>query len=146
MNWGWKIVVLYSGFVIMTLSMVIYFMGHKVDLVAEDYYKQEIEYQGQMDKISNANSLKEPIGFEYFRSDRTIKLSFPLAHVKQDLHGKIHFYRPADASEDREFDVHPTDSGEQLIAVSGFSKGLWKIKIAWSSGGKEYFNDKIITL
>ena len=146
MNWGWKIVVLYSAFVVMTLSMAIYFMGQKVDLVADDYYKQEIEYQSQMDKISNAKSLKEPIGFEYLRADRSVKLSFPQAHVKQDLHGKIHFYRPANANEDKEYDVRPTDSGEQLIAVSGFSKGLWKIKISWSSGGKEFFDEKIITL
>ncbi|MCK5210529.1 MAG: FixH family protein, partial [Cyclobacteriaceae bacterium] len=38
MNWGWKIVVLYSAFVIMTLSMVFFFMRQKVDLVADDYY------------------------------------------------------------------------------------------------------------
>ena len=146
MNWGWKIVVLYSAFVIMTLAMVIYFMGHKVDLVAEDYYKQEIEYQNQMDKISNANSLKEPIGFEYFRSDRTIKLSFPQVHIEQKLKGKIHFYRPANADEDKEYELQPDSSGEQIISVGSLNRGLWKIKIAWNSGGKEYFDEKIVTL
>ena len=74
MNWGWKIVVVYSGFVVMTLGMVFYFMGHKVDLVAKDYYKQEIEYQDQIDKITNAKSLDEPIGFEYTAAEKKIKL------------------------------------------------------------------------
>jgi hypothetical protein len=45
-------------FVVMTLAMVVYFMGHKVDLVAEDYYKQEIEYQDQIDKIANTQALQ----------------------------------------------------------------------------------------
>lgn len=145
MNWGWKIVVLYSAFVIMTLSMVVYFMGQKVDLVADDYYKQEIEYQDQIDKISNTKSLKEPIGYEYLRADQSIKLSFPQTHVKQDIRGEIHFYRPANADEDKEFAVRLTDSCEQVIAVASLSRGLWKIKINWRSGGKEYFDEKIVT-
>lgn len=146
MSWGWKIVVLYSAFVIMTLSMVVYFMGQKVDLVADDYYKQEIEYQNQIDKISNARSLKEPIGYEYNIKNRTIKLSFPQAHVNQELKGKIELYRPANADEDRAFDIQLGASGEQIISVSALNKGLWKIKIYWSTGGKEFFDEKIVTL
>ena len=73
MSWGWKIVVLYGLFVMMTLSMVFYFMGHDVDLVAKDYYRQEIEYQDQIDKIENARSLKEPIDLEYLMEQSIIK-------------------------------------------------------------------------
>ena len=36
MNWAWKIVVVYSAFVVMTLSMAFFFMRQKVDLVADD--------------------------------------------------------------------------------------------------------------
>lgn len=146
MSWGWKIVVLYSAFVVMTLSMVVYFMGHKVDLVADDYYKQEIEYQGQMDKISNAKSLKEPVEFEYTPSSRQVKLNFPQAHLGNTLRGKIHFYRPSNADEDKEFEVKPADSGEQIIGVGSLSKGLWKIKISWQSGDTSYFDEKVVTL
>ena len=146
MNWGWKIVVLYSAFVIMTLTIVVYFMGQKVDLVADDYYKQEIEYQDQIDKISNANSLSEPVGFTYSRDQRTLKLQFPPAHMEQGLKGKIHLYRPSNADEDKEYKIQPQNTGEQLISIGSLSKGLWKIKITWSSGGKEYFNEKTVTL
>ena len=146
MNWGWKIVLLYSSFVIMTLSMVIFFMSQKVDLVADDYYKQEIEYQGQIDKIANARSLKEPVGYMYSHQPRTVKLSFPNVHVQQGLVGKIYFYRPANANEDKEFELRLNDSGEQIIAISSFSRGLWKIKISWNSGGKEFYDEKVVTL
>ncbi len=146
MNWGWKIVVLYSAFVMMTLFMVVYFMRQNVDLVADDYYKQEIEYQDHIDKISNTRSLKEPIGYEYSNEHRTIKLIFPRLHIEHGIKGKIHFYRPANANEDKEFDVQVKESGEQIISISSLSRGLWKIKIGWSSGGKEYFDEKIVTL
>ena len=146
MNWGWKIVVLYSTFVIMTLSMVIFFMSQKVDLVADDYYKQEIQYQDQIDKISNAKSLKEPIGYVYSNQPRIVKLSFPSAHVQQGLAGKVYFYRPANSNEDKEFDLRINDSGEQIISISSLSRGLWKIKISWNSGGKEFYDEKVVTL
>lgn len=146
MSWGWKIVVLYSAFVIMTLSMVVYFMGQKVDLVADDYYKQEIEYQNQIDKISNTKALNEPIGYEYISKNRTIKLRFPQTHLNAELKGKINFYRPANADEDRAFDIRPEASGEQIISVSAMNKGLWKIKISWTSGGKAFYDEKVVTL
>jgi hypothetical protein len=146
MSWGWKIVFVYSAFVVMTLSMVFYFMGHKVDLVADDYYKQEIEYQQQIDKMSNAKSLKEPIGFQFSSAQRTVKLSFPGDHLQKGLNGNIHFYRPSDSSLDRQFEVKPDESGVQLISVGSLNKGLWKIKISWTAAGSSYFDEKVITL
>lgn len=146
MSWGWKIVFVYSAFVVMTLSMVIYFMGHKVDLVAEDYYKQEIEYQQQIDKMSNSKSLKEPIGFEFSYTQRTVKLNFPSGDLQNGLKGNIHFYRPSDSSLDRQIEVKPDENGEQLISVSSLNKGLWKVRISWTAAGTAYFDEKVITL
>ncbi len=130
----------------MILSMVFFFMGHKVDLVATEYYKQEIEYQSQIDKIVNANMLKEPIGYEYSNLLGTVKLSFPKAHVNQGLSGNIHFYRPANSNEDKKFEIKVNDAGEQVISISSLSKGFWKIKISWNSGNKEFYNEKNVTL
>lgn len=146
MNWSWKIVVVYSLFVLMTLTMVFYFTGQKVDLVADDYYKQEIEYQNQIDKISNAKSLKEAIGVEYVAGSRIVKFSFPKEHADNGLNGDIHFYRPSNADEDKKFNVKTESTGVQKIAVGSLSRGLWKVKISWTSGGKEFYDEKIITL
>ena len=133
-------------FVIMTLSMVFYFMGQKVDLVADDYYKQEIEYQGQIDKITNAKQLKQAVEFEYLNSDRIVKISFPPDHIEKGLKGNIHFYRPSNADEDKNFNIAPGEAGEQKIGVGSLSKGLWKVKISWSCAGKEFYDERVVTL
>ena len=146
MNWGWKIVILYSLFVIMTLTMVFFFMRQRVDLVADDYYKQEIEYQDQIDKITNARSLKEPIGFQYSKENRTIQLDFPKSHVSNGINGIVSLYRPSDSDEDRQFKIKPDEKGIQIIAVGSLKKGLWRAKIAWKSGGIEFYDEKVITL
>lgn len=146
MSWGWKIVVLYSLFVIMTLFMVFFFTRQKVDLVADDYYKQEIDYQGQIDKISNAKLLKEPVGIEYFAESRIVKFNFPQEHSEGGVNGKIYFYRPSNADEDKKFDILLESTGVQKIAVGSLNKGLWKVKISWTSSGKEFYDEKVVTL
>ena len=146
MSWGWKIVVIYSVFVIMTLTMVFYFMRQKVDLVAEDYYKQEIEYQDQIDKIANAKSLQQPVGFKYFNHNRSIQLTFPLVHVDKGINGQVHLYRPSDADEDKSFVIKPGSDGIQTIAIGSLKRGLWRVKISWNSAGKDYYYEKTLTL
>ena len=146
MNWGWKIVVVYSAFVMMTLFMVFFFMRQKVDLVADDYYKQEIEYQEQINKISNANALEEPVGFDYLAEDRAVIITFPVEHAGIGLEGKIHFYRPANADEDKIFNINPQANGKQKIAVGSLSKGLWKVKITWAFGEKDFYNEETVIL
>jgi hypothetical protein len=146
MSWGWKIVLVYAVFVVMTLSMVVYFMGHKVDLVAEDYYKQEIEYQDQIDKIANTQALQTPIALEFSANRQTISLHFPSTQLQSDLVGRIQFYRPSDSSMDRMLDLAIDQEGKQLIGVEGFAGGLWRVKISWTVGGKAYYDEKVITL
>lgn len=146
MSWGWKIVIVYGAFVVMTLAMVFYFMGHKVDLVAEDYYKQEIEYQSQIDKITNNRLLKEPLKFAYLSPQRKIIINFPKEHLDKGLAGTIHFYRPSNSDMDKEFDIMPSEIGEQVIAVGGLQKGFWKIKISWTANSREFYDEKTITL
>lgn len=146
MNWGWKIVVVYSLFVIMTLTMVIYFARQKVDLVADDYYKQEIEYQDQIDKITNTRSLNEPIDFQFSAESRQIKLDFSESHAAKGIKGSVFLYRPSNSDEDRKYDIKPDINGEQTIAIGSLNKGLWRVKISWISAGKAYYDEKIITL
>lgn len=146
MNWGWKIVVLYTLFVIMTLSMVFYFMRQDVDLVAKDYYRQEIEYQDQIDKIENARSLKEPVDLEYVANQNLIKLKFPAAHLREGIDGTIHLYRPSNAKEDKLVQVKPMADGQQLINVGDLRDGFWKVKISWSAGGTDYYDEHAVTL
>ena len=146
MNWGHKIALLYISFVVMTLAFVFYFMGQKVDLVTDDYYKEEIQYQDQIDRVKNATSLKDPIDVSYSPAEKKVNISFPKSQAGDVIKGNIFFYRPSNSAEDRKFAIHPEDTGVQSIYVGSFHNGLWKIKILWSTGGKEYYYEKMITL
>ncbi len=145
MNWGWKIVIVYSLFAVATLSTAMYFMGQEVDLVAEDYYKQEMEYQVQIDKMTNAKALPQPLDIFYSSSDKEVQLNFPLDQIK-DLEGTVDFYRPSDAGDDVSFNLKPSKTGKQIIPVGNLRHGYWKVKVSWKVGNAEYFHEKRLNL
>ena len=48
MNWGKGIIIVMSSFVIFILTLVFILMSTRVDLTSEDYYKQEINFQKEI--------------------------------------------------------------------------------------------------
>jgi len=61
-NWGTGIViamVLFMAFILQYVYRVSVYEKYDHHLVADDYYKDELNYQKQIDKESNANNLKE---------------------------------------------------------------------------------------
>ena len=66
-NWGTAIVLAFIGFI----SFIMYFVismnfndKYNHDLVTEDYYKEELGYQNDINKQSNAQRLAEDISYE----------------------------------------------------------------------------------
>lgn len=54
LNWGAGIAVLYMGFVAMIVLLVVMSMRQKIDLVTDEYYAEELLFQGKIDKIKRA--------------------------------------------------------------------------------------------
>ena len=49
MSWGIKIAIVYVGFMALIISMVIVSSSSKSELVAKDYYAQELNYQQRIE-------------------------------------------------------------------------------------------------
>jgi len=145
MNWGWKIVVAFIAFAAIIFTMVGISMNQEINLVAEDYYKQEIEYEDQIQRIRNSRSLeKEPL-ISLDRSLGEVIIKFPeeLANRVQD--GHVHLFRPSDSSLDKRYKLQLDEEGEQHISVVEKKRGLWKIKLFWNDTHMEFYQEKILT-
>lgn len=130
----------------MTLIIVFFTMKQDIFLVSEDYYKQEIKYQDQIDRITNANALEQPLMINYLKSENKIEIIFPKEHADAGINGHIVLFRPSDARLDRKFEVKHDDLGRQLIQVNDFQRGNWKIKVSWESSSNEFFKETVLTL
>ena len=144
MNWGYKITFLYLGFVAMILVLVVSSASQKFHLVSEDYYSDELAYQNKIDQLENARNLAQPLQVSYAMMPQEVRLTFPQSN--QDVQGTITFYRPSDAKMDQNLTIAPKEDGVQLLDVSTFAKGLWKLQVQWRSEGQEFFQEETLVL
>jgi len=146
MNWGWRIFILYVGFVIMTLSMVFFTMKQDVFLVSRDYYKQEIEYQDQIDRISNTKALAEPLKMVHLEAERSLMIVFPTAHAQSGILGEVHLFRPSDARLDRRYAINADKMGRQYISLDELKTGNWRVKISWEAIDEAFYEEQNLDL
>ena len=144
MNWGTKITVLYSGFVILIVSMVSMAMREKVDLVSADYYEQELKYQDKIDQMENSNGLLEPFSWEV-RQD-VILLKFPGEFKGKVKGAEIHFFRPSDKTLDQQVSM-PSDTAQlQHVETAKFRKGIYRMEVSWEAEDRKFYNEGIIQI
>jgi len=142
MNWGWRIAVFLTCFIGFIMYMVIYSFGVENDLVAEDYYNQEIQYQAHIDAQTNAL----PFNKEVTVSSKTdkVEIQFPADFDITYTDGEISFYRPDDAKLDKKYTLTLTPEKNQIIDKSEIAPGFYKVTIQFTDGEKIYLMNKEI--
>jgi len=138
-SWGTGIVIAFVIFMGGSISTAVYLMNQDVNLVADDYYDQEIKYQEQIDRMERTSRLgsKQIVSFD----GSIVSINIPKSVLSKKLTGEIYFYRPSDSKSDIRIPLITDTSGVQLIPVERLEKGYWKIKVSWLSNGKDYFSE-----
>ncbi len=143
-NWGTGIVIAFIGFI----SFIMYFVismntnsKYDHDLVTEDYYKQELEFQNDIDKEKNAQTLAENI--EWKKTSDGVIIIFPKSLELNGITGKVFLYRPSNKQFDFEMDISLSNHN-LLIPDKSLLDGRWNIKVDWQFNGKSYLYKKEI--
>lgn len=144
MNWGTGIVISFVVFIAMIFTFIFLGGRTKSDLVADDYYAQELAYESVIEATRNTLPFADSI---YIRknADGNILFTMP-AHRADAVNGHIYFFRPADADLDRTMDLAPDASGQQIIPASNLVPGRYTVKISWNRQEISYYWEKEITL
>jgi hypothetical protein len=146
MNWGKGIIVTFIVFAGIVTTMVVISMKQEVGLVAPDYYKQELAYQEQINRINNFNQLVEKPTILVDRATSEIVIEFPEANVNTITAGQVQLFRPSETGMDQLYELTLGGNGEQRILVSKLLKGRWKVKLSWQEDEVGYFNERSINL
>ncbi|MBK8552055.1 MAG: FixH family protein [Ignavibacteria bacterium] len=141
-SWGIKIIISFILFAAGIITMAAISISRSTDLVSENYYEQEIKYQDQIDILKDSFFLDEKISIT--TDIDFIILKIPDMKDLQNLKGEIHFYRTSDAKKDFKINFNPDSEGIQKVSAAELDKGLWKVKLSLTDGGKKYFVEKNI--
>ncbi len=144
-NWGTAIVIAFISFI----SFIMYFVismstntKYDHDLVAEDYYQQELKYQADIDKEENGKSLFENVIYE--KTSKGIVLKFPKTIQEDLITGKVFLYRPSNKQLDFEIPISLSNHN-LLIPDKSLLDGRWNIKVYWSYNDEDYLFKTDIT-
>lgn len=141
MNWGYKILLVYTVFVAGILFMVFRSSSQKFDLVTTDYYAKELKYQDRIDEMNRVSALSAPV--KYALQNNTLQIEFPKDFAGKKLTGEAVLYCPSDES--RDIKKNFTLQDELLVLpVSSAKNGLYELHLSWQEGGITYYFEKKI--
>lgn len=142
MNWGKWIIVAFVLFAAFIATLVTVCMRQDVSLVSKDYYKEELAYQAQIGRVTNASQLAvKPL---IQKAGHFIAVDFGL--LNEIDHGSLKLFRPSDAAMDQVFELKPSADGYQLFPVTDLEKGMYRARMQWTMHGKEYYVEQIVYL
>ncbi len=142
-NWGTGIAIVIIIFLVFSIGQAIaihLFIDY--DLVEEEYYDAEVEYQLQMKKIERTNALPEALKIKL--TNEYIEFDFPSIFEDKTISGFIDFYKPSDDLLDKTQAVKVNEENKMYFATNELTTGLWKVKVNWEVDGIEYFNEKLL--
>lgn len=115
------------------------------DLVAPNYYADEIRYQQRLDQMNRTQKLEAEVSIKFDSAQGDIVLELPGAHARETT-GRISLYRPSDASLDNSLPLEVNADGIQHIDARPLRSGLWKVRVEWAAGGEPFFIERSVII
>lgn len=141
-NWGTKIALSFVLFGVFILYMVVQAFREDFDLVTENYYQEELQYQTRIQEKANLLQSGDEIAIEPGQDDVIFRFPESFRNAK----GTIYFYHPSKKLFDKTFQVVLNDQNQQSINRDELVRGRYKVKVSWQVGGLSYFQEKELYL
>ncbi|MFB6455935.1 FixH family protein [Chitinophaga sp. Hz27] len=142
MNWGYKIIIVFTLFAVGMLTLVTKSMRTKIDMVTNDYYSEELKYQDIIEGRNNAGRLSAPV--KVTQPGETVSITMPEELIGRAIKGNISFYRPSDSNKDFAVPLQPDHNGNQTVAREKFIRGNYRVKIQWEMDNKQYYQEEVL--
>ena len=141
-NWGTGIAIFMAIYMLGIIGVVIFSFQSEVNLVTENYYQKELEYEDQIQRLNNANRLTMQPTIELNSAAEAILLTFP-AGLDPDQ-GSVLFFRPSDFTQDKKYKLNLDVQNTQVFDFADMAAGMWKVKLLWEEGDKSYFKEFVV--
>ena len=142
-HWGYKIMIVYSFFVVGMLFLVIKSTMQKFELVQPDYYADELKYQTVIDASQRAKNFQVELNVQ--KQTGKLNIMLPKEFSNKRVTGKAHLYYAADIQKDivKKFD---TNNGTFTIETFSTTKGNYTLKLEVMKEGVSYYYEQKIFL
>lgn len=143
-NWGTGLVIAMVVMIGGMITLVTIAVRQDYDLVEDNYYQKSVNYQQHIDKEKRTDELGKKITFSQTKDSLTI--TFPNVGEFIGYSGKIHFYSPVAEIRDLTLPVKLNSVFSQSIDLNRLEKGRYQVKIDWSAGKIDYYQELEIVI
>ena len=143
-NWGHKLTLGFIAFAGMIIYMVVQSMNTRYELVSNEYYKDELQYQQVIDGTSRANQLSSKASVTQQNDELVIQL--PPEMQQKTITGSLWFYNATDSKKDKKMALQVNDHAAQAIDSRQFLPGNYTANISWASNNETYYSEVPVTI
>lgn len=130
-------------FAVSMVSAVVATYRHPPQLMQQDYYALDINYQDRLDKKQNAAAMVTQPQVLLNEAGKSIHVTFPEGMVAQE--GTAKCYRSSTTNDD--FSTAIGAVGAFDIPANGLTAGRWHVELDWhTADGKKYFWETTLTI
>lgn len=139
MNWPRSILLSFILFTLFIGALVAVCLRQDISLVSEEYYRDEIAFQRQIVRLENTSMLsRKPI----------VKIVFHWLMVNFNQDGlvtncELTLFCPANRKMDRKYEIA---SSVAFVPLDDLAPGLYRARLSWRMGGREYFQEDLIQI
>jgi nitrogen fixation protein FixH len=148
-SWSsWPVcLIAFLGLVILSsVGFVVFCIRQPADLVAQNYYEQEIRYQAHINRAANGRVVASAEVIRYEPASARITIQLRALETDTQPKGRIELYRPSSSHLDKEVTLALDKDGRQTIDARNLASGLWKVKVFWTVGNAEFYVDKPVVI
>jgi nitrogen fixation protein FixH len=144
-HWGHGILVFFIFYVSFLIFTVFKTRSIDRNLVQDDYYSLDINYQERYDRIGNRNSLEKDVNIVYDKEKSCISLNFGTASLKRT--GEVRMFRTAGGkSEDVSTSFELINGDIYCLESATMLPGKWIVELNWSDGKLDYFKESPVLI
>lgn len=139
MNWGYKILIVIIVFVASMLTMVYISMQQTNDMLDENYYVREKQYQTLIDGQKALQKIQtQPL---IVQNDSQLTVQLPDSSFDNISEASVAFLKPDNQKLDISYELKPDPAGKYNIDKTSLTKGMYKVRVKWTNSGQLYYSD-----
>ncbi len=141
-SWGVGITITIIVFMLISFWLIYFSFSQDVNLVRDDYYQAEVQYDDKMETIKRTDLLSDKLEIKV-KSD-IIEFIFPKLNSQAKISGNILLYRASSGDKDITVPISLDSANTQIINTMNLVRGLWKTQVQWQIDSIKYFNEKTL--
>ena len=143
-KWGIGVWLLYGGFVVFILAVVLFASFQDFELVRDNYYQKDFVYQKHLEDSRRIEGLRFKPAIAYDRANQEISFAFPDSAKVTGIKGTLELFRPSDATLDKTLAISLNEDKKMIVNAGDLTAGVWRVRVGFTLDTLDYYLEEMV--